>query len=122
MTTAELKSRFRAFSVRIVKMVDKLPNTIAGRALGAQIIRSGTSPGANYNAACIAKSDRDFINKLKMVEEELDETIYWLDLIGATELIKPELLVELDKEAKELLSIIVKSIITKRKKLSASQL
>jgi four helix bundle protein len=57
-----------------------------------------------------------------MVEEELDETIYWLDLIGATELIKPELLVELDKEAKELLSIIVKSIITKRKKLTASQL
>ncbi|MDD2798135.1 MAG: four helix bundle protein [Bacteroidales bacterium] len=122
MTKAELKSRFRAFSIRIVKMVDKLPNTIAGRALGAQIIRSGTSPGANYNAACIAKSDRDFINKLKMVEEELDETIYWLDLIGATELIKPELLVELDKEAKELLSIIVKSIITKRKKLTASQL
>lgn len=122
MTTVELKNRFRDFSVRIVKMVDKLPNTIAGRALGAQIIRSGTSPGANYNAACIAKSDKDFINKLKMVEEELDETIYWLGLIGATELIKPELLVNLDKEAKELLSIIIKSIITRRKKLTASQL
>lgn len=122
MTTVELKNRFRDFSVRIVKMVDKLPNTIAGRALGAQIIRSGTSPGANYDAACIAKSDKDFINKLKMVEEELDETIYWLGLIGATELIKPELLVNLDKEAKELLSIIIKSIITRRKKLTASQL
>ena len=98
-------------------MVDKLPNTISGRAIGNQIVRSGTSPGANYRAACRAKSDRDFINKLKIVEEELDETEYWIDVITDAELIKPELLVEILKETKELLAIITKSIITKRNKI-----
>jgi four helix bundle protein len=118
MNTAELKERFKKLAIRIVKMVDKLPNTISGRAIGNQVIRSGTSPGANYNAACIAKSDKDFINKLKMVEEELDETIYWLTLIADTELIKPELLLELHKETKELLAIITQSIIKKRRNLT----
>ena len=99
-------------------MVDKLPNTISGRAIGNQIVRSGTSPGANYRAACRAKSDRDFINKLKIVEEELDETEYWIDVITDAELIKPELLVEIIKETKELLAIITKSIITKRNKMN----
>ena len=70
----ELKERLKAFAIRIVKLVDKLPNTTAGKAIGNQIIRSGTSPGANYRAACLGKSDKDFLNKLKMVEEELDET------------------------------------------------
>ncbi|HEY5590511.1 MAG TPA: four helix bundle protein [Paludibacter sp.] len=120
MTSDELKQRFRKFSGRIIKMVDKLPNTISGRAIGAQIVRSGTSPGANYRAACRAKSDKDFINKLKIVEEELDETEYWLDVISDVELIKPELLLELQRETKELLAIITQSIITKRKKMNQS--
>ena len=68
----ELQERMTAFAVRIVKMVDAMPSTISGLAIARQIIRSGTSPSANYRAACLAKSDRDFINKLKMVEEELD--------------------------------------------------
>lgn len=117
MTSNELKLRFRKFSTRIIKMVDKLPNTISGKAIGAQIVRSGTSPGANYRAACRAKSDKDFINKLKIVEEELDETDYWIEVISDVELIKPELLAELQKENKELLAIITQSIITKRNKL-----
>jgi len=99
-------------------MVDKLPDTISGRAIGSQIVRSGTSPGANYRAACKAKSDRDFINKLKFVEEELDETEYWIEIISDVELIKPELLIELKKETKELLAIITQSIITKRNKMN----
>jgi four helix bundle protein len=119
MTPEELKLRFRKFSGRIVKMVDKLPNTISGKAIGNQIVRSGTSPGANYRAACRAKSDKDFINKLKIVEEELDETEYWIDIIIDVELIKPELLVEIQKETKELLAIITKSIITKRNKIKS---
>ena len=57
------------FAVRIIRLVDKLPNTSAGRAIGNQIVRSGTSPGANYRAACVGKSDKDFLNKLKMVEK-----------------------------------------------------
>ena len=110
-----LKLRFRKFSNRILKLVDNLPNTISGRAIGNQIVRSGTSPGANYRAVCKAKSDRDFINKLKIVEEELDETEYWLEIISDAEYIKPELLIDLQKETKELLAIITKSIVTKRK-------
>ena len=117
MTPEELKLRFRKFSGRVIKMVDKLPNTISGRAIGNQIVRSGTSPGANYRAACRAKSDKDFINKLKIVEEELDETEYWIDVITDAKLIKPELLVDILKETKELLAIITKSIITKRNKM-----
>lgn len=58
-----------------------MPNTISGNAIAKQIIRSGTSPAANYRAACLAKSDKDFINKLKMVEEEIDETNHWLSII-----------------------------------------
>ena len=118
MNSDELKLRFRKFSVRIIKMVDKLPNTISGRAIGSQIIRSGTSPGANYRAACRAKSDKDFINKLKIVEEEVDETEYWIEVISDSELIKPVLLLDIQKETKELLAIITKSIITKRNKMN----
>jgi len=118
MTADELKNRFRLFSKRIIKLVDSLPQSIAGKAIGAQIIRSGTSPGTNYRAACRAKSDKDFINKLKIVEEELDETEYWLQVISDSELVNPKLLKEIIIETKELLAIITKSIITKREKLS----
>ena len=116
MTREEMKNRLKVFAVRVIKLVDKLPNTPAGRAIGNQVVRSGTSPGANYRAACIGKSDKDFLNKLKMVEEELDETAYWLELIMELDLVKPELLQDLHHENKELVSIIVKSIITMRNK------
>ena len=104
------------FAVRIIRLVDKLPNTSAGRAIGNQIVRSGTSPGANYRAACVGKSDKDFLNKLKMVEEELDETAYWLELIMELELVKPDLLQDLYLE--KLLKIVVKSILTMRDKVN----
>jgi four helix bundle protein len=84
MNRDDMKNRLKMFAVRIIRLVDKLPNTSAGRAIGNQIVRSGTSPGANYRAACVGKSDKDFLNKLKMVEEELDETAYWLELIMET--------------------------------------
>lgn len=117
MNADTLKNRLKNFAVRIIKMADYLPNSVSGKTIAHQIIRSGTSPGANYRAACIAKSDKDFINKLKIVEEELDETIYWLNLISETGLIKPESLNSLQEEAKALLAIITRSIITKRNKL-----
>lgn len=119
MKREELKERLKTFAVRIVKLVDKLPNTAAGRAIGNQIVRSGTSPGANYRAACLGKSEKDFLNKLKMVEEELDETMYWLELIMDLRLIKPELLKDLYSENDELLRIIIKSVITKRNRMNA---
>jgi four helix bundle protein len=118
MDAAQLKKRLQTFGLRIIKLTESLPNNVTGRTLGNQIIRSGTSPGANYRAACLGKSDKDFLNKLKIVEEELDETIYWLELIIESGLIKEHLLKDLITENHELLKIIISSIITMKKKLN----
>ncbi|WP_370634144.1 four helix bundle protein [Bacteroides sp. K03] len=85
-----------------------MPNMISGNAIAKQIVRSGTSPAANYRAACLGKSDKDFLNKLKMVEEELDETMHWLEIIGDSGMIKSEKLLDLSQEADELYRIISK--------------
>jgi len=119
MTTEELKKRLKVFALRIIKLSESLPNNITGKTLGNQIIRSGTSPGANYRSACLGKSDKDFLNKLKMVEEELDETLYWLELIVESGLVKEDLLKDLMNENYELLKIIVSSITTMKKKLNS---
>ncbi len=95
-----------------------MPNTVSGRAVASQIVRSGTSPAANYRAACIGKSEKDFLNKLKMVEEELDETCHWLEVIMESEMLPRERVSPLHAECKELLSIIVSSIVSTRKHLS----
>ena len=97
-------------------MVDAMPNTIAGQAIAKQIVRSGTSPSANYRAACVGKSDKDFINKLKMVEEELDETAHWLELIMDSGMLPKERLESLHEECIELVKMIVASIKTMRDK------
>ena len=99
-------------------MVDSMPNTISGRAIAAQVIRSGNSPAANYRAACIGKSEKDFLNKLKMVEEELDETCHWLEVIMDSEMLPRKRVEPLFDECSELLRIIVSSIISTRKHLS----
>ena len=119
MNAIELKKRLQTFALRIIKLTESLPNNITGKTLGNQIIRSGTSPGANYRSACLGKSDKNFLNKLKMVEEELDETLYWLELIIQSELIKENLLKDLIKENNELLKIIVSSITTMKKKINS---
>ena len=110
------------FAVRVVKMVDSLPSSIAGNAIARQIVRSGTSPSANYRAACLAKSDKDFINKLKMVEEELDETCHWLDIIMRSQMMKESRLKPLHQECCELLNIIAKSIVTTKTRISAEEI
>ena len=115
----ELKERFRQYSIRIVRMVDCIPTKrIAALTIAKQVIRSGTSPAANYRAACVAKSKRDFLNKLKIVEEELDETRYWLELMVDTDIFPKEKLDSLIQETIELLNIIVKSIVSTRYYLS----
>ena len=119
MDEQELKERFRQYSIRIVRMVDSIPTKrIAALTIAKQVIRSGTSPAANYRAACVAKSKRDFLNKLKMVEEELDETRYWLELMVDTDIFPKEKLDSLIQETIELLNIIVKSIVSTRYYLS----
>jgi four helix bundle protein len=121
MTADDLKKRLKIFALRIIKLSESLPNNIIGKTLGNQIIRSGTSPGANYRSACLGKSDKDFLNKLKMVEEELDETLYWLELIVESGLVKPNLLDDLIQENQELFKIIASSITTMKKKLNSAK-
>lgn len=118
MTKDELKLRLKNFSLRVICLVDSMPHTISGIAIAKQLVRSGTSPAANYRAACLAKSDKDFLNKLKMVEEELDETEHWLEIIEATKMVKPESLKDLKDECHALLKIIISSILTLRTRIN----
>ena len=122
MNKDELRERMTSFAVRIVKMVDSLPSSIAGNAIARQIVRSGTSPSANYRAACLAKSEKDFINKLKMVEEELDETSHWLEIIMRSQLMTESRLKHLHQECSELLNIIAKSIITTKARINTDEI
>ena len=119
MNQDDLKKRLKKFALRIIKLSENLPNNITGNTIAKQIIRSGTSPGANYRAACLGKSDKDFLNKLKMVEEELDETQYWLEIIVESGLIKSNLLDDLVKENEELFKIIASTIVTMKKKINS---
>ena len=122
MNKEELRERMTVFAVRIIKMVDAMPSSVAGQAIARQIIRSGTSPSANYRAACLAKSDKDFINKLKMVEEELDETCHWLEIIMRSEMVKESRMKPLHQECCELLNIIAKSIVTTKTRVNADEI
>jgi len=78
--TADLKARTKQFALRVMKLIDALPRTIQGRAIANQIIRSATSVAANYRAACRARSRAEFAAKIGIVEEEADETAFWLEL------------------------------------------
>src|SRR5947208_6434815 len=111
----DLKKRTKAFALRILKLVDALPKTTAGRALASQIVRSGTSVAANYRAACRARSTSDFIAKMGIVEEETDETLFWLELLEESDLISAANLISIKKEADELIAITVASIKTARR-------
>ena len=111
----DLKRRTKAFALRILKLVDTLPKTTAGRALASQIVRSGTSVAANYRAACRARSTADFIAKMGIVEEEADETLFWLELLEESELVTAAKLTAIKEEANELIAITVASIKTARR-------
>jgi four helix bundle protein len=109
MREEDLKKRLRNFALRILKLIDSLPNTVAGRAIANQLVRSGTSVAANYRAACRGKSRADFIAKLGIVEEEADESEFWLDIIIETKLLKASLVEPLRQEASEIVAIMVSS-------------
>ncbi len=115
MTNQELKNRTKNFSLRIITLVNQLPNTRAGNTIANQIIRSGTSVAANYRAACRARSARDFTSKITIVEEESDETQFWLELIDEASLLKDQEVLELIKEADELTAIFTASGKTAKK-------
>ena len=111
----DLKKRTKAFALRILKLVDAMPKTAAGRALASQIVRSGTPVAANYRAACRAKSPADFIAKMGIVEEEADETLFWLELLEESELVTAGKLTAIKQEGNELIAITVASIKTARR-------
>jgi four helix bundle protein len=105
----------KSFAVRVLRLGDALPRGRAGDIIARQLIRCGTSIGANYRAACRAKSPADFVAKLAIAEEEADEVTYWLDLVTEAKLVKPPRLDALRKEANELTAILVASIKTARR-------
>jgi four helix bundle protein len=111
----QIQNRTKQIALQIIKLTDELPNKPSAWVLSKQIIRSSTSVGANYRAACRAKSTADFINKLKIVEEETDETIFWLELLEESGLLSTEKVTPIKQETDEILSIIVASINTTRK-------
>ncbi len=111
----DLKVRTKAFALRVIKVVDALPNTKAAHVIGNQLLRSGTSVGANYRSACRARSTADFVSKMGIVEEEADESAYWMELLIDSELMSHPQLDDLIKEANELVAISVASIKTARK-------
>ena len=119
MSETDLKKRTKAFALRILTLVDALPKTTAGRALTSQIVRSGTSVAANYRAACRAKSPADFIAKMGIVEEEADETLFWLELLEESGLVTVAKLSAIKLEANELIAITVASIKTARRNRSS---
>src|SRR5258708_10929060 len=89
MTKDELKLRTKQFALRVMKLVDALPRSTSGRAVGNQLVRSGTAVGANYRAACRARSRKEFLSRLGVVGEEADESGYWLRMIPGGGLFKP---------------------------------
>jgi four helix bundle protein len=114
MTTNEMKARTKSFALRIIKLVEALPSNRTADVVGKQLVRSGTSVGANYRAACRAKSNADFMAKMGTVEEEADESAFWLEVIVESGLMKEELVKDLLDEADQIVAIIVSSINTAR--------
>jgi four helix bundle protein len=110
------KDRTKRFGLMMIRLVDSLPQSRSSDVLGRQIIRSGTSIGANYRAACRAKSTADMLNKLKIVEEEGDETLFWLGLLSESGLVPQAQLTCLMDEGNQLLAMTVASIKTLRAK------
>lgn len=115
MGNLELKDRTKQFGIKIIRLVDALPRNCVADVLGRQILRSGTAVGANYRSACRARSLAEFVSRLAIVEEECDETLYWLELIQEAKLVNFEKIESMQKEADELTAIIVASIKTARR-------
>ena len=109
MTERERLERTKQFALRIFKLVGALPQTIQGKAIAAQLIRSGTSVAANYRAACRASSKPEFIAKLGVVEEEADESAFWLELIIETNLLNQRKVTLLLAEAGEIVAMMASS-------------
>src|SRR5512146_204788 len=105
MTADELRARTKQFAIRIVRLFRTLPNNPEARVIGHQLLRSGTSVAPNYRATCRARSHADFANKMGIVVEEADESVFWLELLVDTNIFAAARLADLTREANELLAI-----------------
>ena len=121
MNSTEFQDKTKRLGLHVIRFVEVLPQNYTSRVIVNQILRCALSVGANYRAVCRAKSDKDFINKMKIVEEECDETIYWLEIIEESGLAKIEVVTPLKREAKEILAMIVASINTMSKNLKSKK-
>ena len=115
MAENQLQRRTVQFALRIIRFVDSLPRGRAADVMGNQLLRAGTSVGANYRAACRAKSTADFLSKMGTVEEEADECIYWLEMLAGAEIVKDAAVSDLTAEGQEILAMVVASINTPRR-------
>ena len=119
MTTNELKLRTKNFSLMVIDLVEKLPNSISVRVIANQIVKSGSSVGANYRAVCRARSDREFVSKMNIVLEEADETLFWLEIIIAKQWMSNPELEAIWKEGNELTALFVSSLKTVNDRISS---
>jgi four helix bundle protein len=118
MKSSELEERLIAFAVDIIKMVDSTPSTKAGNHLAGQLVRSGTAPALNYGEALGAESKKDFVHKISVVLKELRESHITLQILYRSELYADKSFNEkLIKEANELISIFVKTVVTSKRNL-----
>ena len=116
MDDTAMKARTKAFAFRVIKLTESLPTTRAADVIGKQLLRSATSVGANYRASRRGKSRADFIHKLAIVEEEADESGYWLELLVESGIVPPAKLADLMRECDEITAIIVASIRTAKRR------
>lgn len=110
-----MKNRTKQFALRAIRLVESLPPGRTADVIGRQLLRSATSVGANYRAACRAKSNADFINKMGTVEEEADESLFWMELLAEAGIVKASRIADLMDEAGQLVAIVVASIKTAKR-------
>jgi four helix bundle protein len=103
----DLRKRTKEFALRVIKLYAALPKTTEAQVIGKQILRSGTSVGAHYREACRAKSNADFVSKIEGGLQELDETLYWLELLAEAKIVKSSRLEDLKRETDELIAMFV---------------
>jgi four helix bundle protein len=115
MDRCEFSRRTKRFSIRVIKLVDALPRDLTSKTISHQLLRSATSVAANYRAAVRSRSRAEFIAKLGIVEEECDESLFWLELLVELDRVKPALIENLQREGDEILAITVASIKTARR-------
>ena len=113
----DLKARTKRYVLRVIRLTESLPKGRSTEVIGRQLLRSATSVGANYRAACRSRSVADFVAKMTLVEEEADESNYWLELLVEAKLVEAKRLEPLMKETGEIVAIAVSSIKTARKRL-----